>query len=187
MSLHERSFIPQDHGERWFAIRTAVGGEFKARDEISIDLGFEVYCPKRKVHITRKSKRVMKTVALTPNYIFVRLAMNHIFMHAILERKHVEDIIRGCGTWEPQYIPDWAISVLKEVEAGKELEIDRLVREKAEFSVGDWVIFMEGLLKGEKREIIQLDGRKRIRVNGTAYGAARPLTVLRSAVEKVAG
>jgi hypothetical protein len=34
--------------DHWYAIRTTSAGEFKARDEIGHDLGFEVYCPSRR-------------------------------------------------------------------------------------------------------------------------------------------
>jgi transcription antitermination factor NusG len=81
----------------------------------------------------------------------------------------------------------WAIDTLQDIERGIELDIERQVRAKAGFAVGDWVEFIEGLLKGQRMKVAALDGRKRLRLIIGGHGTERPFVVSRSAVEKVAG
>lgn len=169
----------------WYAVRTAIGCEYRAKDEIQDELGLHVYCPTRRTHVVVRGKRSSRVRPLLPGYVFVHCDMNQIFMNAIRERDHVQDIIRKPESWEPYPISGHAMENLTFAEW--RTEVDQRIDERwgQVLAEGNFVAFLSGLLEGEVFQVDRLDKRGQIRLTHSRDRTVR-LTVQRTAVERVA-
>lgn len=171
--------------DRWFAVRSTIGGEYKARDEIRDELGLDVYLPMRRYHITIRGKRSSRWRPLLPGYLFVCCDMNFVFMNAIRERDNVIDVVRKMDSWEPAPIPDSAMEVLAFMEWQKGAELEAHERWQQDIRQGNVVEFLSGLLKGEQFRVLKLDADGQIRLASLRDRTVR-LKTPRTAVERVA-
>lgn len=174
MTMHERDI--QQPGAKWYVVQALSPSEFQAERDLA-DLGFEAWCPRHRVHVTLRGKRKLRTRPLIRGYLFVRCVMVPEAFHAILGAKAVMDVMRGVGGFAPQAVSDGAVRVLRLVEA----DADR----KKPFGPGDFIVISDGIMAGQRAEILELDGKRRLKVRLTELGASRAFSISREAVEKV--
>ena len=172
--------------EAWYAVRTAFGCEFKARDEIQNELGLDVYLPMRRRTVFLRGKRSSRRRPMCPGYVFVHCDMNFIFMHAILERRHVQDILRAIGSWDPVPIPERDMEALTFMEWQKEVELEDLEKFQQDLKPGVSVELLKGLLKSRVLRVVRVDADGQIRLVDPEDRTVRPIKVERTAVVRVA-
>lgn len=163
-------------GRGWYAIHTVVGFEeivaksiIKRAEDFEVsDKIFRVLVPKEKVWEIKNGKRELVEKKIFPGYIFVDMIVDDISWYVVRNTPKVTGFV-GVGA-TPIPVNDEEI---KEI-------LSRIEREEpvvqTEFAVGDVVEIIQGIFKGMKGKITEIDyDRQKAKILVPVMGRETPV------------
>lgn len=146
----------------WRVLRVKTGREFEVTNSIA-ELGFETYCPRlisrSNVHFGRQSRVQQRIEAMFPAYTMARIKPD-----ARLDRLARRGLLR-----EVFYRSPLSEAVIQFIRV-TELEAATMSMRKVKIQPGDFGTIMQGVLKGEPIEVLQIRKSKLI-VKLTKFGS----------------
>ncbi len=125
----------------WYLIYTKPRSEYKALTHLN-EQGYEIYLPQCHIQKVRKSRRVVVTEALFPNYLFIRLDSKSDNWAPIRSTPGVNKLVRFGHM--PTQVPDIFIENLKSSE--DENGMQEIT--SASFEAGNKVRILDGAMAG---------------------------------------
>lgn len=152
-------------GRAWYAIHTVVGYEEIVAEAIMKraevydlkDKIFNAIVPKEKVWVVKGGKRELVEQKIYPGYVLVDMIVSDDSWYIVRNTPKVTGFV-GVGT-TPVPIDEKELKEIFERMKKEEPEVE------SEFSIGDLVEITQGLFKGLKGKIIEIDKeRQRLKV-----------------------
>lgn len=162
--------LEQGEQPRWYLVATKPRQELRAQEHLN-NQSVECLLPLAKVEKTVRGKRVLKTEALFPGYIFVHFSETDPCFSKLRSTRGVRDFVRFSG--KPAVVPDNLADQLKKEFSDQREE--RIISNLPQS--GQQVIILEGPFRGLEAVFHTLDGEQRAILLLDILGKQQKLTI----------